>query len=70
MLRRSHLIDLTGLVMIVAGLGLYLPGSVHRVSLLYWLDGPFLCFAGAALFMGSTWWPVFYRSAGGPARRQ
>lgn len=63
MLRRSHVVGLVGLIMIVAGVALYLTGSVHRLSLLYWLGGPLLCFAGAALFMGSILWPVFYRSA-------
>jgi hypothetical protein len=69
MLRRSHVFGLAGLIMIVVGVGLYLTGSVHKLSTLYWLGGPFLCFAGAALFMGSILWPVFYRSAdkSGPA---
>jgi hypothetical protein len=69
MLSRSHLFGLAGLGMIVVGVGLYLTGSVNRLSTLYWLGGPFLCFAGAALFMGSILWPVFYRSTdkSGPA---
>ena len=67
MLRRSHVVGLVGLIMIVAGVALYLTGSVHRLSLLYWLGGPLLCFAGAALFMGSILWPVFYRSADKPS---
>ena len=66
MLCRNHMVGLTGVVMIVAGVALYLTGSVHRLSLLYWLGGPLLCFAGAALFMGSILWPVFYRSADRP----
>jgi hypothetical protein len=61
MLRRHYVVGLAGLVMIGLGVGLYLRGSVHRLSLLYWLGGPFLCFAGAALFMGAILWPMFYR---------
>lgn len=63
MLRRSHLLGLLGLVMIALGVGLYLRGSVDRLSLLYWLGGPSLCFIGAALFMGSILCPLFNRSA-------
>ena len=63
MLRRNHVVGLLGLVMIAAGVGLYLRSSVDRLSLLYWLGGPSLCFAGAALFMGAILWPLFYRSA-------
>ena len=63
MLCRRYVVGLAGLVMIALGVALYLRGSVYRLSLLYWLGGPFLCFGGAALFMGAILWPLFYRSA-------
>lgn len=61
MLRKGYVLGLAGFVMMALGVGLYLRGSVDRLSLLYWLGGPLLCFAGAALFMGAILCPIFHR---------
>lgn len=70
MLRKSYLLGLAGLLMMALGVSLYLRGSVYRLSLLYWLGGPLLCFAGAALFMGAILCPVFHRHDEHPEPRE
>ena len=63
MLHGANGAGLAGLVMLIAGAGLYITGSGVRLTLLYWLGGPFLCFAGAALLMGAILWRVYYKTS-------
>jgi hypothetical protein len=68
MLHGANGAGLAGLIILIAGVGLYITGSGDRLSLLYWLGGPFLCFAGAALLMVAMLWRVYYKVSqkGGP----
>jgi len=52
MLRRTDGFALLGILLLLAGVLLYLGGSSHRISLIYWLGGPLLWFAGFAVLVG------------------
>ena len=52
MMRRTDAFGLSGLLLSVAGVWLYLTGSWERTSLLYWLGGPVLWFAGFVFLIG------------------
>ena len=52
MLRRTNKFALLGLFLLLLGFALYLRGSTGHLSLLYWLGGPFLWFAGFAILAG------------------
>ena len=53
MLRRADWFAFLGLALLLAGVALYFTGSSHRISLIYWLGGPMLWFAGFAIVIGS-----------------
>lgn len=53
MLRRADGFAFLGLALLLAGVALYFTGSSHRISLIYWLGGPLLWFAGFAVVVGS-----------------
>ena len=52
MLRRTDRFALLGLLLLLIGFVLYLRGSAEHISLLYWLGGPVLWFAGFAILIG------------------
>lgn len=54
MLRRTNWFTSLGIVLLLLGVGLYLRGSSQNISLLYWLGGPLLWFAGFAVLIGSV----------------
>ena len=67
-MRRTDAFGLLGLLMLLAGVSLYLSGSVNRMSWWYWLGGPALWYAGFALLVG---WGLVrcFRMAGGEEPR-
>jgi hypothetical protein len=67
MLRRTDAFAFLGIAMLLAGIALYFTGSSNRISLVYWLGGPFLWFAGFALVVGSMaarWLPEVTKNRG------
>jgi len=67
MLRRTDAFAFLGIAMLLAGIALYFSGSSNRISLVYWLGGPFLWFAGFALVVGAMaarWLPEVRKSRG------
>ena len=54
MLRRTEKFAFLGIALSVAGIALYFSGSSNRISLVYWLGGPFLWFTGFAIVVGAV----------------
>lgn len=59
-MRRTDAFGLLGLLLLVTGVWLYLSGSFDQISLVYWLGGPALWFAGFAFLIG--WGALRWRS--------
>jgi hypothetical protein len=67
MLRRTDAFAFLGIAMLLGGSVLYFTGSSNRISLVYWLGGPLLWFAGFALVVGSMaarWLPQVKETRG------
>jgi membrane protein CcdC involved in cytochrome C biogenesis len=60
-MRRTDAFGLLGLLLLVTGVCLYLTGSWERTSLVYWLVGPVLWFAGFTMLIG--WLALRWRSS-------
>lgn len=66
MLRRTDWFAFLGIALFVAGIALYFTGSSQRISLIYWLGGPFLWFAGFAILVG--WMAARFKNSSSSTR--
>ena len=56
MLRRTDVVGLAGLVMLVGGAILFLTGSERELSWVLWMAGTLIWFAGFGVFLGWMIW--------------